>query len=1613
MFPKALTVALFSLYLSSFAAQALPKGNQNQESCGTVSVSTVFQTATVTVTAGGAASTGSSTGNTGSSSSGSGSSSSSGSNKGNSGSNNNKGSTGSNNNNGSTGSTGSKGSTGSSGSSSGSSSGKGSDNSSSGSNSSPGNTGTSTTTASTSSSTGSSSTGNNAATKGGSGNNAGNNAGGADQSSLTLDASVIAKGFESDGQAVAEAGQVPSLTSSNNFINFCATVPNLPIMNGQQIKTGSCNPAPMGIIAATTNMPSSKFQFPPNFGTIQANQPFTVKMAIQNLETGNFVNANTNYFSAPQQVNKQGDVIGHTHFVIEKIDSLTQTTVTNPGTFAFFKGVNTAAVGGVVTADVTAGLPAGVYRLASINSAANHQPVLVAIAQHGSLDDMIYFTVSDNAAAASNATAGAGAANNATATDAAGAANATTTAIGKGAANATESVSLSATATASGSASVSLTATDSAASASATDAGSKGTGAKGGKAGSKNGKGADNAASDSASASASESVAASSVAATATSAADDKAAGKGGKASATAAATSSVAEASSAISIKDSTGQELNIEALRRGGGAPAPASERVSPAPPASPALKRDPRRASVRIESPEQKAKRQAEEQAKAQLEKEKENKERKEKEEKERRERDKKEAELKEKKLKEEKEKRESEEKERKKREEEERVKKEKEAVEKRKLEEEERVRKEKEAAEKQKLDEERSKKEAAEKEQAERDKADKAKEAEAKAEAPAAEKEEGEIEDKAAAKESAPADDSKKSAEKESLRIDTAVAPEHPRRRPGPLNLSTAAPGSIPAPLPSALATARIIEDLGSVPYPEGINSPKVELNVNAPAGKFKYDRDFLLQFMQICKEKPDNLPPLDAIGLEPSEQTSYNITRGGSGRRTTSSMSGGPSAVAARQASIGLGFIPGSMSKSGSSGFAMGNFSTAAGVGKMSSEERFAMANGGRSTSVGGLAGVQGGPGPGKERDRTRSKRGEKRSDSNRVSVGHQPQMSNMGSMGPPLEPVAPLEMTANRWVPTGNKRVAPADQESPEIVDRKVKGLLNKLTMERFDSISDQIVAWANKSEKEKDGRTLIQVIRLVFEKATDEATFSEMYARLCRKMMEMISSKVQDDGIKNAEGKPITGGLLFRKYLLNRCQEDFERGWVQKEATAAAAATKATEDQAAKAAANGKDDKDGKDGKEESELYSDEYYAAAKAKRRGLGLIRFIGELFKLQMLTERIMHECIKKLLGNVENPEEEEIESLCKLLTTVGQSLDTQKAHAHMDVYFSRMKELCKSGNVNSRMQFMLQDIIELRERKWIPRTQAAAPATIAQIHEAAAKEKAAQDKESYQRQMSMSRGGSRRGGDRGGGESHIGPDGWVVAGNAPSRAPAKAGDLSHFGKINKAQPMTFGPSGVFAGKKDLKATGRETPISRTASTSNMFLALSGNPEIPAEVNKPSRPPSRKPSVDLGQAGVPEAPQRRRLQLLPRSKPVDSKTGETPAGSEAGSDDERLEDAAAAETSMSEADAKKKIDEDAKEFFSIRSIDEAENYFSALPSAHHFRLVDKLAMQAVESKATDAELVANFFKRAREKDLCTPAAFEEGFMPLAEIIDDVAIDAPKGAGAVRGDGEGRGAA
>ncbi len=243
----------------------------------------------------------------------------------------------------------------------------------------------------------------------------------------------------------------------------------------------------------------------------------------------------------------------------------------------------------------------------------------------------------------------------------------------------------------------------------------------------------------------------------------------------------------------------------------------------------------------------------------------------------------------------------------------------------------------------------------------------------------------------------------------------------------------------------------------------------------------------------------------------------------------------------------------------------------------------------------------------------------------------------------------------------------------------------------------------------------------------------------------------------------------------------------------------------------------------------------------------------------------------------------------------------------------------------------------------------------------------------------------------------PDGWSVAGAGPARTQ----HLSQFGKVNKAQPMSFAPTSVFNSKKgDPKS--RDSPMSRTASSSNMFSMLqSSDVTVDPPTSKSSHPPTRKPSVDLAVGGPPDpVPQRRKLQLLPRTtKPLGEEPVSTPTVSEADLDDKAAgEGGTPTPAAISEEKAKSKIDEDVKEFFSIRMLDEAESYFSGLPTAHRHCLVDTLVMKSIEMKDPDVRLVGELFVRVREKDLCSLAVFEKGFNCLAELLYDLEVDIPK---------------
>ncbi|XP_077143376.1 eukaryotic translation initiation factor 4 gamma 2 isoform X2 [Ranitomeya variabilis] len=126
------------------------------------------------------------------------------------------------------------------------------------------------------------------------------------------------------------------------------------------------------------------------------------------------------------------------------------------------------------------------------------------------------------------------------------------------------------------------------------------------------------------------------------------------------------------------------------------------------------------------------------------------------------------------------------------------------------------------------------------------------------------------------------------------------------------------------------------------------------------------------------------------------------------------------------------------------------------------------------------------------------------------------------------------------------------------------------------------------------------------------------------------------------------------------------------------------------------------------------------------LGNIKFIGELGKLDLIHESILHKCIKTLLEKKKRVQlkdmGEDLECLCQIMRTVGPRLDHEKAKSLMDQYFARMCALKSCKDLPARIRFLLQDTVELRENGWVPRKAFIdnGPKTITQIRQDAVKD-----------------------------------------------------------------------------------------------------------------------------------------------------------------------------------------------------------------------------------------------------------------------------------------------------
>uniref|UniRef100_A0A8D0DGP7 Eukaryotic translation initiation factor 4 gamma 1 n=1 Tax=Sander lucioperca TaxID=283035 RepID=A0A8D0DGP7_SANLU len=609
-----------------------------------------------------------------------------------------------------------------------------------------------------------------------------------------------------------------------------------------------------------------------------------------------------------------------------------------------------------------------------------------------------------------------------------------------------------------------------------------------------------------------------------------------------------------------------------------------------------------------------------------------------------------------------------------------------------------------------------------------------------------------------------------------------------------------------------------------------------------------------------------------------------------------------------------------------------------------------------------------------------------------------------------------LNKAEKAWKPTVKKVVHNRAVEEPENdsehaktqdLFKRVRGILNKLTPQKFQQLMKQVTELTIDTEERLKG-----VIDLTFEKAISEPDFSVAYANMCRCLMGLKAETTDKPG----------NTVNFRKLLLNRCQKEFEKDKDDDEIFE----RKQTELDAASVA-------------EEKQRLSDELQQAKdQARRRSLGNIKFIGELFKLKMLTEVIMHDCIVKLL---KNHDEESLECLCRLLSTIGKDLDFEKAKPRMDQYFNQMDKIIKERKTSSRIRFMLQDVLDLRRNNWVPRRGDQGPKTIDQIHKEAELEEHREHMKVQQALISKKETGGGPGGRMGGGGSggrggpHIqgrgGPpqdEGWNTVPISKNRPI----DASRLSKITKTPVLDFnnqllapGGKGTWGSWGKGSSGGTSAKPADSGSTLNRFSALqqpssSSGSSLDSDRRVPQRNSSsreRSDRFDRSDRGTDRFERRDEREQRGPADPVRrvaSMTDDRGSRDRARSKENgRTRDVAVRETAapspplqtltttkpaLTEEELSKKSTAIIEEYLHINDMKEALQCVQEMNSTQLLFVFVRNGLESTLERSTIArEHMGLLLQQLIKNDILPTQQYYNGLQELLEVAEDMAIDIP----------------
>jgi len=254
---------------------------------------------------------------------------------------------------------------------------------------------------------------------------------------------------------------------------------------------------------------------------------------------------------------------------------------------------------------------------------------------------------------------------------------------------------------------------------------------------------------------------------------------------------------------------------------------------------------------------------------------------------------------------------------------------------------------------------------------------------------------------------------------------------------------------------------------------------------------------------------------------------------------------------------------------------------------------------------------------------------------------------------------------------------------------RTVKAILNKLTVEKFETLYEKLITSCCIRT-----RSHMQLLVFeIFEKATTQRHFVGMYADLCMRLERDLdlgndstfaANDAPSDETTDADGL----GSSFRRALLDHCQIFFERSLQQ---------------------VNQPDT-------------SLDFHEKSERRNSMLGNVRLFGELLVRRMLSSNILVTCCEDLLQQPLHPDR--LEGLAALLTCTGPFFDNDAwpRHASLKVVFWQLQGLCCDTTVPSRVRCLLRDVVDLRDAGWVDTkvaTRVAQPKRIAEIHCDAAK------------------------------------------------------------------------------------------------------------------------------------------------------------------------------------------------------------------------------------------------------------------------------------------------------